>query len=197
MKWLQTAELVIQFLRDFVSLKNHQIKIGISEWRIIDMNIENTNWEQSVAGVLIKENKVLLARHTYGNGKGMLIIPGGYVNCGETPQQALKREYLEETKIEIEPQNIIGIRCNMHDWYIVFSAKYVSGQAQSDHDENSEVLWLDIDCALSRDDVPELTKKLIESAISKQYGLQYADYNGIGNHAPYSLYIATTPDLSV
>ncbi len=31
------------------------------------MNIENTNWEQSVAGVLIKENKVLLARHTYGN----------------------------------------------------------------------------------------------------------------------------------
>ena len=44
------------------------------------MNNENTNWEQSVAGVVIEDNKVLLARHTYGNGKGMLIIPGGYVN---------------------------------------------------------------------------------------------------------------------
>lgn len=27
-----------------------------------------TNWGQSVTGVVIKENKVLLARHTYGGG---------------------------------------------------------------------------------------------------------------------------------
>ena len=46
----------------------------------------------------------------------MLIIPDGYVKYRETPRQALKREYLEETKIEVEPQNIIGIRFNMHDW---------------------------------------------------------------------------------
>jgi ADP-ribose pyrophosphatase YjhB (NUDIX family) len=166
----------------------------IYDWRFIDMSTENTNWEQSVAGVVIKDNKVLLARHTYGNGKGMLIIPGGYVNYGETPQQALKREYMEETKIEVEPQNIIGVRFNMHDWYIVFSAKYISGKAQSDNDENSEVLWLDIDYALSRDDVPELTKKMIESAALKQYGLQYADYNANTKHAPFSLYMATNPD---
>jgi len=51
----------------------------------------NTNWGQSVTGVVIKDNKVLLARHTYGGGKGMLIIPGGYVNKGETPQEALRR----------------------------------------------------------------------------------------------------------
>ncbi len=37
------------------------------------MSEENTNWGQSVTGVVIKEGKVLLARHTYGNGKGMLI----------------------------------------------------------------------------------------------------------------------------
>ena len=49
------------------------------------MGNENTNWGQSVTGVIIKENKVLLARHTYGSGRGMLIVPGGYVNIGETP----------------------------------------------------------------------------------------------------------------
>ena len=102
-----------------------------------DKKKDNTNWGQSVTGVVIKENKVLLARHTYGGGKGMLIIPGGYVNNGETPQDALIREYLEETKITVKPLNIIGIRFNMHDWYIAFRAEYVSGEAVSDGDEMS------------------------------------------------------------
>ena len=152
------------------------------------MDNENTNWGQSVTGVVIKENKVLLARHTYGNGKGMLIVPGGYVNFGETPQDALVREYMEETGVKVKPMNIIGIRFNMHDWYIAFRAEYVSGEASSDHDENSEVLWLDVDEALSREDVPELTKKLIQSAVSKEHGLEYKEYDANTRHAPYSLY---------
>ena len=152
------------------------------------MGNENTNWGQSVTAVVIKENKVLLARHTYGGGKGMLIVPGGYVNFGETPQQALIREYMEETRIKIKPTNIIGIRFNMHDWYIAFRAEYVSGEATSDNDENSEVLWMDIETALSRDDVPELTKILIQSAISKKDGLMYKEYQGNTKHSPYSLY---------
>ena len=159
------------------------------------MSTEGTNWGQSVAGVVIKDNKVLLARHTYGSGKGKLIIPGGYVNYGETPQQALKREYMEETNIEVEPENIIGIRFNMHDWYIVFRAKYISGEAQSDHDENSEVLWLNMKDALSRDDVPELTKKMIEAALN-QCGLQYEEYNANTKHAPYSLYMASNSSFA-
>ena len=51
----------------------------------------NTNWGQSVTAVVIDAGKVLLARHTYGAGQGKLIIPGGYVNIGETPQDALVR----------------------------------------------------------------------------------------------------------
>ena len=34
-----------------------------------------TNWSQSVGGVCIKDGKVLLARQTYGKGKGFEIIP--------------------------------------------------------------------------------------------------------------------------
>ena len=152
------------------------------------MSSENTNWGQSVTGVVIRDRKVLLARHTYGSGKNMLIIPGGYVNFGETPQQALKREFLEETKIEVEAIDIIGIRFNMHDWYIAFKAEYISGEALADNNENSEVLWLDIEEALSRDDVPELTKTLIASAVSERNGLSYKEYEGNKKHAPYSLY---------
>lgn len=147
-----------------------------------------TNWGQSVTGVVIKDNKVLLARHTYGGGKGLLIVPGGYVNVDETPQEALVREYMEETKVTVRPLDVIGIRFNMHDWYIAFRAEYVSGEATSDHEENSEVLWVDVEEALAREDVPELTKKLIESAISKESGLRYEEYNGSTKHGPYSLY---------
>ena len=152
------------------------------------MNSENTNWQQSVTGVLISENKVLLARHTYGAGSGKLIIPGGYVNYGESPQDAVKREFLEETGVVIEPKDIIGIRFNTHDWYVAFSADYISGKAHSDNDENSEVMWLDVNEALQRNDVPELTKKLIESALNNNGALQKAEFYSSEKYKPYSLY---------
>lgn len=152
------------------------------------MNTENTNWNQSVTGVVIRDGKVLLARHTYGGGKGMLIIPGGYVNFGETPQDALVREYMEETHVQVKPTDIIGIRFNMRDWYIAFRAEYVSGEATSDGDENSEVIWLAVEEALTREDVPDLTKKLIQSALSTEPGLHPTEYNGSSKHAPCSLY---------
>lgn len=149
------------------------------------MNTENTNWNYSVAAVVIRDKKVLLARHTYGKGKGKLIIPGGYVEKGETPQAAVIREFSEETNIAIEPQQIIGIRFNMHDWYVVFSADYISGNAKSDNDENSEVIWLDIKEALQRNDVPDLTKNLIRCALNGN-GMNQMDYKG--TFEPCSLY---------
>ena len=118
----------------------------------------------------------------------MLIIPGGYVNIGETPQDALKREFMEETEIMVEPQSIIGIRFNMHDWYVVFRASYISGEATSYNDENSEVIWMDVEEVQTREDVPELTKKLIQSAFFGEKGLEYTDYQANTKHAPYSLY---------
>ena len=63
----------------------------------------------SVTGIVIRDHKVLLARHTYGVGKNRLIVPGGYLEPGETPQEALRREYLEETSIVVEPKEVIGI----------------------------------------------------------------------------------------
>ena len=153
------------------------------------MDHENTNWGQSVTAVVIRDGKVLLARHTYGAGAGKLIIPGGYVNFGESPEEAVKREYMEETNIEIAPKDIIGIRFNVKCWYIAFRADYVSGEAKSDANENSEVIWMDVQEALTRDDVPGLTKHLIQSAVSGKDGLAFnPSYTTKESLAPYSLY---------
>ena len=135
---------------------------------------ENTNWSQSVTGIVIRDNKVLLARHTYGPGKGKLIVPGGYVKWQESPQEALKREYMEETGVEV-------------DWYVAFRAEYKGGRAVSDGDENSEVLWLDVKEALSREDVPDLTKKLIQSALSGK-SMKHIGYKGTTRYGEYSFY---------
>lgn len=149
----------------------------------------NTNYTKSVTGVVIKDGKVLLARHTYGAGKNMLVVPGGYVDFGEAPEDAVKREYLEETKIVVEPKEIIGIRFNMHDWYIAFRAEYVSGEAITDGYENSEVIWLDVEEALCRDDVANLTKELIKLAASNHSGLiKSQNYTERDKYAPYSFY---------
>ncbi len=152
------------------------------------MEQSNTNWCQSVTGIVIRDGKVLLARHTYGDGKGKLIVPGGYVQNGETPQDALRREFFEETGIRVEPTRIVGIRFNLHDWYIAFAADYVEGLACSDHDENDEVLWIDIEEALSRDDVPDLTKKLIECAMQPTRGLEPIEYQGVMRYGKGCLY---------
>lgn len=151
------------------------------------MSEQNTVWEKSVTGVVIRDGKVLLARHTYGAGKGRLIIPGGYLQRGETPEQAVVREINEETGVIVKPVSVIGIRFNMHDWYIAFRAEYISGTARSDCDENSEVLWMDVQTALAHDDVPDLSKKLIAAAASGKE-MPPVPYSTSEKYAPTSLY---------
>ena len=127
---------------------------------------QNTNWQKSVGAVIIKDGKVLLGRHTYGNGNGKLILPGGYLQDGELPEEAMIREVLEETGVTAKPIRLLGVRFNEKDWYVLFLAEYINGDAMPCDEENSEVLWIDTDEAVSRQDVPQLSKLAIKSAVS-------------------------------
>lgn len=54
-----------------------------------------------VAAIIVKENNVLLARRKPGESQaGLWEFPGGTVKEGETPQQALEREILEELGVK-------------------------------------------------------------------------------------------------
>ncbi len=152
------------------------------------MENKTTDWGRSVAGVVLKDGKVLLARHTYGNGTGLLVIPGGFVDAGETPQETLKREFLEETGIVIEPRRLIGIRFNASNWYAVFTAEHISGEPSSDHNENSEVVWMDTAEVMERDDVPDLTKALVRCALSEETAFDLVPYENTSRHGPGYLY---------
>ena len=151
------------------------------------MKQDNTSWSQSVAGVVLHEGKVLLVRHTYGVRKGRLIVPGGYALLEESAEDAVRREVMEETGVEVQPEGVIGVRFNHRDWYVAFLCSYVSGTARSDHDENSEAVWMDVQDALVCEELPDLTRKLIACAVSGKM-MQKINYDGTTKYGPYSFY---------
>jgi mutator protein MutT len=57
----------------------------------------------SVKGVLFVDGKVVLMR----NERNEWELPGGRMDAGETPAQALAREFEEELSIRVEPLGII------------------------------------------------------------------------------------------
>ena len=55
-----------------------------------------------VAAIIIHENKVFATQRGYGEFEGGWEFPGGKVEPGETPQEALAREIMEELDTQIE-----------------------------------------------------------------------------------------------
>ena len=53
------------------------------------------------AAVICRENKIFATQRGYGDYKDWWEFPGGKIEPGESPEQALKREILEELAAEI------------------------------------------------------------------------------------------------
>ncbi|MDX9893225.1 MAG: NUDIX domain-containing protein [Patescibacteria group bacterium] len=67
-----------------------------------DFDSSELTFRPSVYGILIKDNKVLLSKQWDGYD-----FPGGGVNIDETLEQTLKREFFEETGLQVEPGKIV------------------------------------------------------------------------------------------
>ena len=62
-----------------------------------------------VAAVIKVEDKIFATQRGYGDLKGGWEFPGGKIEEGETPQEALKREIMEELDTEIEVGELIDV----------------------------------------------------------------------------------------
>jgi len=85
------------------------------------------------AALIINNNKILLCQRKENDDFGLMWeFPGGGIEDGETPKEAIKREIKEETGLDIVPQRMIGIFSDTKDNLTIkvrlFECKIKSGK---------------------------------------------------------------------
>lgn len=63
----------------------------------------------AVAAIIMRDGEILLVRRGSEPGIGKWSVPGGSVEIGETLVEAIKREVMEETGLEIDVGDFAGI----------------------------------------------------------------------------------------
>lgn len=97
------------------------------------------------AAIIVRDGKVLATQRGYGDWKDWWEFPGGKIEAGEKPKDALHREILEELGIEIVIGKFIRtVEYDYPDFHLTMHCYYcrlVSGKLELLEHEASA--WLD------------------------------------------------------
>jgi len=102
---------------------------------------------QVVAAVIRKQNQIFATARGYGQYRGWWEFPGGKIEPGETPEEALRREIMEELETEIAVGELIEtLEYDYPEFHLsmqCFWCEVVSGNLILK--EAAEAKWLDAD----------------------------------------------------
>lgn len=109
---------------------------GVPNWDCMS----NREQIDVVCGIIFKGDQVLIARKAPGRSlAGKWEFPGGKIHEGEAPDQALKRELLEELGMEVIVKDFIGENLHQYETSRVrlraFKCEFISASFElTDHD---------------------------------------------------------------
>ena len=97
-----------------------------------------------VAAIIIKSNQVFATQRGYGEWKGWWEFPGGKIESGECPQEALKREIREELDAEISVGELLDtIEWDYPTFHLTMHCYICSLESDSIHlNEHESSAWL-------------------------------------------------------
>jgi 8-oxo-dGTP diphosphatase len=144
--------ILVIFLKNGINLTNYY---AILEAKTIIDKTFGGKIRVRVCGVCELNGQYLLANHAginrYGN---FWCVPGGGLNFGESIENCLKREFLEETGLTIEVGDFLNvyefIKAPLHAIELFYKVKITNGELKlgSDPETNNEVLnevkWMNI-----------------------------------------------------
>ncbi|MHB1629571.1 MAG: NUDIX hydrolase [Bacilli bacterium] len=102
-------------------------------------------WQNvGVAAVVFKDNAVLLEQRAFGSAYGFWALPGGMLEFNEQTDEACVREILEETGIQVEIRELLGVIGGRKVCIIFYEAKPVGGNLAKS-EESLNVKWFSFD----------------------------------------------------
>lgn len=87
-----------------------------------------------VAGIIVEmDRKLVMIKRDLEPGQGLWTFPAGFVDRGEVVETAAKREVREETGLEVELTELVGVYSRNGDTNIlvVYAGKATGGQLQT------------------------------------------------------------------
>ena len=122
-----------------------------------------------VAAIILRGNQVFATQRGYGDFKGWWEFPGGKIDAGESHQQALTREIMEELNADIEVRDLLKtvewdyptFHLTMHCYVCSLESENIclkehESSAWLDKETLDSVQWLPADLVL----LPKIAKRL-------------------------------------
>jgi 8-oxo-dGTP diphosphatase len=136
--------------------------------------LKKIQWIPVVAGFLKKENRILVGQRPENNSlAGLWEFPGGKIELGESPEEALARELSEELGIEAEIGELkLSVTHSYNDVGIVilfYEVLFWKGEPKAKHHLMLEWIYPE---ELKERSIPEANKKVLQK-IFKALGVPW------------------------
>ena len=138
------------------------------------------NPKGTTSAIIIRDGKLLLLKRTEEPFKDMWDLPGGYMDAGEPPQQATRREIKEELGVDAT-LDLIGIFPGTASWkekkFSVISHAFladISGEPQLNAKENSSLAWIALSEIDPKNIAFDANVKIVEY-VKKHFSVNYME----------------------